>query len=101
MSSNRDSNNYEFDLNSILDEASIIDNRRKIDDHAITLETVLRAVAKDSSGLKCAVGYVYLEGLLLLIDNLSKMKEIKILMGATTTPLTKNELSQIIRHDVK
>src|SRR5260370_33413188 len=82
----------EFSLNHILKEGRIIDNRRVVGDTKVTLEAVLKALAKDSVALKCAVGYVYLEGLSLIVDKLKAMNEIKILMGATTTRLTKQEL---------
>ena len=54
----------------------------------VTLQDALNAIAKDSEGLKCAVGYFYLEGLALIIENLRSMKEIKILMGASTSEPT-------------
>jgi len=81
-----------LDFNSILEEGSIIDNRRKQGTKIITLKDALKTISKDSEGLKCAIGYVYLEGLALIIDELRSLKEIKILMGAQTTKLTKNEL---------
>jgi superfamily II DNA or RNA helicase len=48
--------------------------------------------SKDSTGLKCAVGYFYIEGLAHIIEALRDLKEIKILMGIQTTKLTKEEL---------
>ena len=82
----------EGDLNRILEQGSIIDNRRVGGAGKVTLLDILRNVAENSEGLKCAVGYLYLEGLALLIDRLRSLKEIKILMGTQTTKLTKQEL---------
>jgi len=82
----------EINFSEILKKGSIIDNRRKYKGETITLKDVVRSIAKGSEGLKCAVGYFYIEGLALIIDELKELKEIKILMGSETTRLTKNEL---------
>jgi len=82
----------EINLSEILKKGSIIDNRRKFKGKTITLKDVVRSIAKGSEGLKCAVGYFYIEGLALIIDELKELKEIKILMGSETTRLTKSEL---------
>ena len=84
--------NLNVQLNKVLEEGSIIDNRRIVGPDRITLLDILAGLAGNSEGLKCAVGYLYLEGLFLLIDQLRSLKEIKILMGSTTTRLTKEEL---------
>lgn len=81
-----------IDISKLLDEGALIDNKRKQDDKIVTLKEILRSLAKDSEGLKCAVGYFYLQGLALIIDELQHMREIKILMGSQTTKLTKVEL---------
>jgi len=80
------------DLNRILEEGSIIDNRRVGKSGKVTLLDILNDVAENSEGFKCAVGYLYIEGLALLINRLRTLKEIKILMGAQTSRLTKQEL---------
>ncbi len=82
----------EINFSEILDNGAIIDNRRKYDGKIITLIDILKNLAKGSEGFKCAVGYFYIEGLALLMNELRDLKEIKILMGDITTKLTKNEL---------
>ena len=81
-----------IDISKLLDDGALIDNKRKQNDKTITLKNILRSIAKDSEGLKCAIGYFYLQGLALIINELQHMKEIKILMGSQTTKLTKTEL---------
>ncbi len=86
-----------IDISKLLDEGALIDNKRKQDDKIVTLKEILRTLAKDSDGLKCAVGYFYLQGLALIINELQHMKEIKILMGSQTTKLTKIELMKTFK----
>ena len=91
----------ELDLNSILSEGSIIDNRKKIQDRRVTLQDTLKAIAKGATGFKCATGYMYLEGLVLIINELRLLNEIKILMGSQTTPLTKSELLKSFKERIE
>ncbi len=86
-----------IDISKLLDEGALIDNKRKQGDKIVTLKEILRSLAKDSEGLKCAVGYFYLQGLALIINELQHMKEIKILMGSQTTKLTKTELMKTFK----
>ncbi|MHA1381321.1 MAG: helicase-related protein [Candidatus Helarchaeota archaeon] len=82
----------DFTLADVLNEGSIIDNRRKFLGNKITLKEVLKKLAQKSEGFKSAVGYFYIEGLSEIIYSMEKLQEIKILMGGETTPRTKTEL---------
>ncbi|GEM_PF-4698253 len=67
----------EINFSEILDNGAIIDNRRKYDGKIITLIDILKNLAKGSEGFKCAVGYFYIEGLALLMNELRDLKKIK------------------------
>jgi superfamily II DNA or RNA helicase len=88
------------DINTILSEGSIIDNRRLYGKYRITLKDILESLSYQSDGLKCIVGYFYLEGLILFIDSLQSLREIKILMGLQTTKLTKQELIKTLKEEI-
>ncbi len=92
---------FNLDLNSILKEGSIIDNQRTQGTFKVTLRDVLRLISKDSNGLKCAVGYFYIEGLSLIIESMHGLKEIKILMGLQTTSYTKQELIKAFKEGLE
>jgi superfamily II DNA or RNA helicase len=81
-----------FDFNSLIQSGSLIDNRRKQNGKTVFLKDVLNSISQDTESFKGAIGYMYIEGLALIIDNLRSLKEIKILMGAQTSKLTKQEL---------
>ncbi|MHA1742697.1 MAG: DEAD/DEAH box helicase family protein [Candidatus Heimdallarchaeota archaeon] len=76
-------------LNQILLEGKIVDNKRV---KSLNMKEVLKTIARDSEGFKCAVGFFYLEGLVEIINSLKDLKEIKILMGYETTKPTKEQL---------
>lgn len=82
----------DFSFGDLMNEGSIIDNRRVFSGKRITLKEVLKKLAEGSQGFKTAVGYFYIEGLSEIIYSLEQLKEIKILMGGDTTPRTKKEL---------
>ncbi len=82
-------------LNQILREGKIIDNKRV---KSLNMKEALKILAKDSEGFKCAVGYFYLEGLIEIISSLKELKEIKILMGYETTKPTKEELTKVFKN---
>ena len=77
------------DLNRILREGSIVDNKRI---KSLNMKEVLKTIDEDSESFKCAVGYFYLEGLIEIIQSLKELKEIRILMGYDTTKPTKDQL---------
>ncbi|MFA5406322.1 MAG: helicase-related protein [Candidatus Nanoarchaeia archaeon] len=77
------------DFDNILREGKIVDNKRV---KKLNMKEVLKAIAKDSEGFKCAVGYFYLEGLIEIINSLKNLKEIDILMGFQTSKPTKSQL---------
>jgi len=78
-----------IDFNQILREGKIVDNKRV---RSLNMKEVLKTMAQDSEGFKCAVGYFYIEGLAEIINCLKNLKEIKILMGYETTKPTKEQL---------
>lgn len=84
-------------IDLVLNEGSIIDNKKTLNSKQITLKDILILIAEESVGLKCAVGYFYIEGFSLIIDSLKELKDIKILMGFQTTKLTKEELIKAFR----
>ena len=88
-------------LNELTTGSGIIDNKREIAGKRITLKDVLREMAKDSEGLKCAVGYFYISGIAEIIDNLKDLKETKILMGSETDPPTKSALIKAFKNDLE
>jgi len=57
-------------------------------------------MSTNADGMKCSVGYFYLEGLALVIDSLKNLSEIKILMGLETTALTKEQLIKTLEDDI-
>lgn len=77
------------DFNKIIREGRIIDNKRV---KSLNMKEALKSIAEDSEGLKCAVGYFYIEGLMEIIKSLKDLKEIKILMGYDTSKPTKEQL---------
>jgi superfamily II DNA or RNA helicase/HKD family nuclease len=90
----------ELDLNSVLNEGAIIDNQRTVGLNKVTLKKILEIMSRNADGMKCSVGYFYLEGLALIIDTLKNLSEIKILMGISTTTLTKEVLIKTLRNNV-
>ncbi len=87
----------DFSFGDLMNEGSIIDNRRVFSGKKVTLKEVLKKLAEGSEGFKTAVGYFYIEGLSEIIYSLEQLKEIKILMGGDTSPRTKKELIKAFR----
>ncbi|MFA5142178.1 MAG: helicase-related protein [Candidatus Woesearchaeota archaeon] len=77
------------DFENLLRYGKIIDNKQV---NPLNMKEVLKTIAQDSEGFKCAVGYFYIEGLVEIINSLKDLKEIKILMGYETTKPTKDML---------
>jgi superfamily II DNA or RNA helicase/HKD family nuclease len=79
-------------VDKVILEGSLVDNRREYNGQIVTLQKVIQGMAVGSEGLKCAVGYFYIEGLALIIEHLKALKQIRILIGSETTQLTKDKL---------
>ncbi len=85
------------DFNKILREGNLIDNSRA---NSLNMNDAIKIISEDSEGLKCAVGYFYIEGLIQIIYSLKNVKEIKILMGYETNRPTKEELIKIFKEKI-
>ena len=82
------------DFNQILRDGKIIDNKRA---KSLNMKEVIKTIAHDSIGFKCAVGYFYIEGLIEIISSLKDLQEIKILMGYEATKPTKDQLIKVFK----
>jgi superfamily II DNA or RNA helicase len=67
----------------------------------VALSDVLKAISEGATSFKCATGYLYLEGLVLIINELRGLREIKILMGTETTLFTKKELLNSFKENIE
>lgn len=85
------------DFNAIIRDGKIIDNKRI---KSLNMKEALIAMALNSDSLKCAVGYMYIEGLVEIINCLKNIKEVKILMGYDTSRPTKEQLIKAFKEKI-